>query len=133
MNIQFTEEFSNFSFSTLNCNGFKSTIDYIDYLSRYDINFVCETWLIAGNICNIKEYFSHKWCQFFTSMDPTEIGNGHPFGGIGFICNERKNVHYNIMETLSDRICDLQVYVNNVVVFLSLVYHCTKYCLYVYL
>ena len=83
MNIQFTEEFSNFSFSTLNCNGFKSSIDYIDYLScRYDINFLCETWLRAGDICNIKEYFSHKWCHFVTSMNPTEICNSRPFGGM---------------------------------------------------
>ena len=79
MNIQFTEEFSNFSFSTLNCNGFKSSIDYINNLScRYDINFVCETWLRAGDSCNIKDYFSHKWCNFVTSMNPTEICNGRP-------------------------------------------------------
>ena len=115
MNIQFTEEFSNFSFSTLNCNGFKSSIDYINNLScRYDINFVCETWLRAGDSCNIKDYFSHKWCNFVTSMNPTEICNGRPLvEGIRFICNERKNVHYNIIETLFDRICALQVYVNN--------------------
>ena len=75
MNIQFTEELSSFSFSTLNCNGFKSSIDYIDYLSfRYDINFVCETWLRAVDICNIQEYSSHKWCHFVTSMNPGTHG-----------------------------------------------------------
>ena len=115
----------NFSATTFNCHGIKSSLKYVlDQARNHDIVFVNEHWLQASDIHHITNICTDnaKWCYFKTSVDPNHELKGRPHGGLGFICaqSEGRNISYKVIETSSDRVLGLQVLINYQVV-LSLI------------
>ena len=63
----------NFSATTFNCHGIKSSLKYVlDQARNHDIVFVNEHWLQASDIHHITNICTEnaKWCYFKTSVDP---------------------------------------------------------------
>ena len=78
---------SNVKIVSLNCNGFKSNLSYIEnvLLSNFDIIFLCETWLLDSEKHLLHNYKS-DFSIFFTPGKKHHTGR--PFGGnILFIRN----------------------------------------------
>ena len=76
------------------------------------INFICEHWLKNGEFYNVAQKFSDKWVALKSSMDPSEIINGRPYGGIGFICSKSEGITFQSIDVESDRICAIQLSMN---------------------
>ena len=53
---------------------------------------------------------------FTICRELTECDKGRPYGGLGFICQKRKDVTYHILNSESDRVCVLQVIQNGAII-----------------
>ena len=102
--------------SSFNCNGFKGSSDYVKQLiGSHDILFICEHWLQEYEISGIRDLFndSGSWCYLKSSMDPLAEHRGRPYGGVGFLGNNRNGLIYDKIECDSDRICGIKVFREN--------------------
>lgn len=105
-------EKTGFSCVSFNCFGFKSSSAYVEKLcNEYDVCFLCEHWLrpheLSALTCSLSK--NKLWSVLKSSMDPEVIQRGRSYGGVGFICKEKKGVSYRSLDVESDRICALQV------------------------
>ena len=64
----------------------------------------------------ISDVFKDHQCYLKSSIDPTEVLYGRPYGGIGFLCKKMKGVAYRPIECLSDRLYGLEIIVNKKVI-----------------
>ena len=98
--------------ATLNCRGLKGTLPYVKSMCNdHSVVFVCEHWLRPGELPLVVESdFSSHWTHLKSSMNPTELSAGRPFGGCGFICKKKKGcIVYRPLPCTSDRICGIEV------------------------
>ena len=69
---------------------------------------------VAKNVefYNVAQKFSDKWVALKSSMDPCEIIDGRPYGGIGFICSKIEGITFQSIDVESDRIWAIQLSMN---------------------
>ena len=95
--------------------------------------FLCEHWLLPGEIKAVTDIFTEQWSILKSSVDPEKILTGRPYGGIGFLCREAPNMAYRHFPCESDRICAVEVFVDQCVVlflesiFLTIIIHKNKW------
>ena len=93
----------------------KGCVPYVKHL--VDLNsivFVCEHWLTPGEVSfMVHDEFRTKWCHLKSSIDPTEIRSGRPYGGCGFICNKVDGIVYKPIECTSERISGIDIIAEN--------------------
>ena len=109
-----------FNIGSYNCNSLKSSFDYVNKLVHdHDVLFVCEHWLQEYEISGIRESFKNRgyWSYMKSSMDPLSEHKGRPYGVVGFLCNSKNGFVHNLIECKSDRICGINVYKDNRVIF----------------
>lgn len=113
--------------ATFNCHGLKSSLAYVKYLvSNHDVLFVCEHWLRPSEIHVLRENdLTNEWVYMKSSIDNDETLVGRPYGGCGFICKKQPGMAFRpIVVTESDRMCGLEVIINQKRSCVSLVYIC---------
>ena len=60
---------------SFNCNEIKSSMSYISHLLEvHDILFLCEHWLLPGEIRSIVDNFFRHWCHMKSSVCPETPG-----------------------------------------------------------
>ena len=92
---------------SFNCLGYKSSFAFINSLcNEYDICFICEHWLRPHELSVVKSNLGDdgKWCYLKSSVDPEAVLSGRSYGGVGFICKQKKGISFRIINTSSDRI-----------------------------
>ena len=57
------------------------------FVSENEITFLCEHWLIPGEVSGINDKFRDSWCYAKSSVGPDVLA-GRPYGGVGFICQK---------------------------------------------
>ena len=76
--------------------------------------FLCEHWLKPSEVSHVTcNDFKSYWTNFKSSIDPTEVLLGRPYGGCGFVCRKLPGVMYRPIICNSDRICGVQITLNN--------------------
>jgi len=85
-----------------------------DLLHENEILFLCEHWLRPNEVSHMKNNdFKSLWTNLKSSIDPTEILIGRPYGGCGFVCNNIPGVSYRPIQCASDRLCGVEVTLND--------------------
>ncbi len=80
--------------------------------TKYDVTFVCETWLQPSELEFYNKSFREKndnWVYLKSSIDPGKPLCGRPDGGVGLICKRKPGVSYSLLQSNSDRICAVQM------------------------
>jgi hypothetical protein len=90
----------------------------LDQLDKCDCMFVCETWLKPSDLgCFRNELVKHNyWSQLKSSIDADVTLEGRPYGGVGFLCKRISGMTYVPIACDNDRICAIQIVVNNKVI-----------------
>ena len=124
---------------TLNCQGIKSNINYVNslLLNECDMMFVCEHWLKPCDMYEANNSFrtDQYWCNLKSSMPADEVVTGCPYGGVGFICKAPPNCIIKDVPQDDNRISVIQI-LNNATIILTLVgvylpfYHTSSSVLY---
>jgi hypothetical protein len=86
------EEKVSINIATYNCNGIKSSHNYVKSLvESNDITFICEHWMAPNKTWHYQTNIGNQWwCKMKSSIQPGEVLNGRPYGGTGIIC---KKIH----------------------------------------
>lgn len=73
--------------------------------------FICEHWLTVGEIASYKLLWDDQgyWSDLKSSIDPEQLSNGRPHGGIGFIAKPLNGITLKSLSVESDRISGLQL------------------------
>lgn len=84
-----------------------------DLMNDNSIVFLCEHWLRPNEISHIaKNSLEPFWTHLKSSIDPTEVLIGRPYGGCGFVCKKLSGIVYRPIPCSSDRLCGLEIIVN---------------------
>ncbi len=96
-----------------NCEGINSYINELidEMMNNSSIAFLCETWLEKYELQNMNKCFRDQglWSHLKSSVDPEEVLQGRPYGGLGFVCKPIDGVIYKPIEVDCDRIMGLQL------------------------
>ena len=77
--------------------------------------FLCEHWLAPCDLSVFKNEFDRHiyWSYMKSSMNPDELIQGRPYGGVGFVCRKMSNILYKTVQCNNDRICSIQIISKN--------------------
>ncbi len=125
---------SNINILSLNCQGLKGNIDYIDNMlltNSCDIIFLCEHWLRPSDMYTIKTAYRERcmWSNLKSAMLPTEGSQaGRPYGGVGFVSRKLSNITYRDVPQDDARLSVIELHINGVlsltVIGAYMPYHC---------
>ena len=74
---------------------------------------MCEHWLKPGEVSHIEQNdFESYWTHLKSSIDPTEVLIGRPYGGCGFVCKKMTGVMYRPIVCESDNLCGIAITLN---------------------
>ena len=85
----------------------------LDTMKYSDFMFLSETWLRPNEPSAITNQMreNNYWCVMKSSMDPEAECQGRPYGGV--ICKKIPGVTYIPMNCDNDRICAIQMVIDN--------------------
>ena len=96
-----------------NCYGINSSLNEIveELRSNSNIAFICEHWQHQHELVGLKAMLAREgyWSHMKSSIDPEEVLQGRPYGGVGFICKRIQGLIYKPIEVDNDRITGVQL------------------------
>ena len=106
----------NLKITSFNCAGFKyRNFSYLkDIFNKCDILILQETWLYNFEFSEFINVL--PGCQYhaISSMNETDVGRaGRPFGGNAILWHSNLALTFTPINTISNRICSVQVKSNN--------------------
>ena len=87
----------------------------LDTMKYSDFMFLSETWFRPNELSAITNQMreNNYRCVMTSSMDPEAECQGRPYGGVGLISKKIPGVTYIPMNCDNDRICAIQMVIDN--------------------
>ena len=101
----------NIKLCSYNCKGFSiSKIKHIEeLLSKSDILFLQETWLLKSQIGTINQYFSEFNTCGISGMNENVLIQGHRYGGCSFLYKKSLSANVTCIDMNSKRVCCIRL------------------------
>ena len=105
--LRTTITIDNIKLCSYNCKGFSiSKIKHIEeLLSKSDILFLQETWLLKSQIGTINQYFSEFNTCGISGMNENVLIQGRRYGGCSFLYKKSLSANVTCIDMNSMRVC----------------------------